>query len=297
MHGSKPLLAFHLIAASSIAAQGTAKTLPSEGPGPVAPAYRSDSLALRLEIPFGRLEVIAERNPSTPGIASGKYYVRLSGRRIAVADDPSLTLGAPDLAGYYPGEPTVVLLSTYTGGNGASAIPAYYIKIIAFSRDQRGATTSHVYSLGGHEDVGSDRFHIVSGPADGRFTLSSGEYTLTYIDGTLRLESGAAATAAPTPTPSPEEERAYVVAMRSDLRNLVTAEEAFFADSIKYTTNAGKGGLNFRFSPGNHLIKLTIAGDGWNALIGNTRTSTVCAIFIGSTPAAPAIKEGDPACK
>src|SRR2546430_17635166 len=31
-------------------------------------------------------------------------------------------------------------------------------------------------------------------------------------------------------------EKAYLASMKSDLRNLVTAEEADFADSIKYTT-------------------------------------------------------------
>src|SRR2546423_8338236 len=31
-------------------------------------------------------------------------------------------------------------------------------------------------------------------------------------------------------------EKAYLASMKSDLRNLVTAEEAYFADSIKYTT-------------------------------------------------------------
>src|ERR1700716_3973336 len=32
-------------------------------------------------------------------------------------------------------------------------------------------------------------------------------------------------------------EKAYVASMKSDLRNLATAEEAYFADSIKYTTS------------------------------------------------------------
>ena len=31
-------------------------------------------------------------------------------------------------------------------------------------------------------------------------------------------------------------EKAYIASMKADLRNLVTAEEAYFADSIKYTT-------------------------------------------------------------
>src|ERR671928_2244678 len=34
-------------------------------------------------------------------------------------------------------------------------------------------------------------------------------------------------------------EKAYMAAMKSDLRNLATAEEAYFADSVKYTNNLG----------------------------------------------------------
>src|SRR5262245_2281312 len=34
-------------------------------------------------------------------------------------------------------------------------------------------------------------------------------------------------------------EKAYRATMKSDLRNLITAEEAYFADSVKYTSNLG----------------------------------------------------------
>ena len=34
-------------------------------------------------------------------------------------------------------------------------------------------------------------------------------------------------------------EKAYLASMKSDLRNLITAEEAYFADSVKYTSNLG----------------------------------------------------------
>src|SRR2546427_3442532 len=34
-------------------------------------------------------------------------------------------------------------------------------------------------------------------------------------------------------------EKAYLASMKSDLRNLITAEEANFADSVKYTKNLG----------------------------------------------------------
>src|SRR3981081_3525582 len=37
--------------------------------------------------------------------------------------------------------------------------------------------------------------------------------------------------------------KAYIAAMKSDLRNLVTAEEAFFAESVEYSTKVtSKGG-------------------------------------------------------
>jgi len=43
-------------------------------------------------------------------------------------------------------------------------------------------------------------------------------------------------------------EKAYVAQMKSDLRNLVNAEEAFFADSVHYTSTMSQ--LNYRQSTG-----------------------------------------------
>jgi prepilin-type N-terminal cleavage/methylation domain-containing protein len=54
-------------------------------------------------------------------------------------------------------------------------------------------------------------------------------------------------------------EKAYIASMKSDLRNLVTAEEAYFADSIKYTTAvscanpAPAGSVSFCMTTGNTL--------------------------------------------
>src|ERR1044071_1321498 len=42
--------------------------------------------------------------------------------------------------------------------------------------------------------------------------------------------------------------KAYITAMKSDLRNLVTAEEAFFSDSAKYTQTLAQ--LKFQSSTG-----------------------------------------------
>ena len=91
-------------------------------------------------------------------------------------------------------------------------------------------------------------------------------------------------------------QKAYVASMKTDLRNLVTAEEAYFADSIAYTSNLG---TNFTTTTGNVLGTITVTGDGWTATETNTNVASPvvsCAIFIGSTSVAPASNEGEPKC-
>ena len=96
-------------------------------------------------------------------------------------------------------------------------------------------------------------------------------------------------------TPYEGADRAYVAAMKSDLRNLVTAEEAYFADAVKYTDRFAA--LHFGLTTGNRLVALRLTGDGWVAQIGNANTRTVCTIFVGKTSAPPATREGEPACQ
>jgi type IV pilus assembly protein PilA len=92
-------------------------------------------------------------------------------------------------------------------------------------------------------------------------------------------------------------EKAYIASMKSDLRNLVTAEEAYFADSLKYTNTIGAGGVTFTQSSGNNAPTLTVTADGWTAAITSTNTTKTCAIYVGSTALAPANKEGEPKCQ
>ncbi len=91
------------------------------------------------------------------------------------------------------------------------------------------------------------------------------------------------------------DEEAARVTMRADLRDLVTAEEAFYADSVRYT--ARLSALDFRPSPLNKIVAFRLTRDGWAATVGNAKTSTECSIFIGTTTIAPATKEGEPACR
>src|SRR5437879_10031559 len=59
-------------------------------------------------------------------------------------------------------------------------------------------------------------------------------------------------------------EKAYVASMKSDLRNLATAEEAFFYDSTKYTTNFALMN-NFKLSSGVILNITEATPAGWSA--------------------------------
>src|SRR5437016_6063649 len=92
-------------------------------------------------------------------------------------------------------------------------------------------------------------------------------------------------------------EKAYLASMKSDLRNLVTAEEAFFADSVKYTSTVGAGGVLYATTSGVVGPTITVTADGWTATVSHTTTTKTCAIYVGSTAIAPANKEGEPKCQ
>ena len=69
-------------------------------------------------------------------------------------------------------------------------------------------------------------------------------------------------------------EKAYLASMKSDLRNLITAEEAYFADSIKYTNNLG---TQYNTTSGVVGPTITVTGDGFTATVSHTTTTKTCA--------------------
>ncbi len=91
-------------------------------------------------------------------------------------------------------------------------------------------------------------------------------------------------------------EKAYVASMKSDLRNLITAQEAYFADNVTYAgvvTN-----LNYTVSAGNTVTVGTATGTGWNATAKNNATTKTCGIFVGAVTAPIAGEpEGAPTCQ
>jgi type IV pilus assembly protein PilA len=73
-------------------------------------------------------------------------------------------------------------------------------------------------------------------------------------------------------------DRALVAAMKSDLRNLVTAEESYFGDNLTYTNTLG---TRFNTSPGVTLTFRAVLGSGWAASASHTGTTKTCAIYAG----------------
>jgi type IV pilus assembly protein PilA len=99
-------------------------------------------------------------------------------------------------------------------------------------------------------------------------------------------------------------EKAYLASMKSDLRNIATTQEAYFADFQVYVTGAASnvGGatgttLNgFVPSSGVSVSSTASGGTGWTATSTHSGTSKTCAIGVGMTPPSPATVEGEPKC-
>ncbi len=92
--------------------------------------------------------------------------------------------------------------------------------------------------------------------------------------------------------------KAYITAMKSDLRNLVTAEEAFFSDSSKYTATLSQ--LKFQVSTGVNSPTIATGAGFWTATNTHTQLSgQTCGIGINTTNPLSGVTaaEGEPACK
>jgi prepilin-type N-terminal cleavage/methylation domain-containing protein len=107
-------------------------------------------------------------------------------------------------------------------------------------------------------------------------------------------------------------EKAVVASMKSDLRNLVTAQESFFSDNQDYAgatdpatqTNGTGGAGKVAFSPsqGNVIAVKYGSAAGWSATVLNpavkSTASDNCGIWVGTAapPDASLKTEGAPGC-
>ena len=89
-------------------------------------------------------------------------------------------------------------------------------------------------------------------------------------------------------------EKAYVASMKSDLRNLVTAQEAYFSDyNSVYASSTTAMGTNYQTSSGVTVTINSASGTGWKATAKSASTAKTCAISLGSGTT----NEGDPICQ
>jgi len=94
-------------------------------------------------------------------------------------------------------------------------------------------------------------------------------------------------------------EKAYLARMKSDLRNLVTAQESYSADNGAYYGGAVPNPvLTYNPSTGITITVFNASPGGWAAVASMpTVTTKTCALFIGSAPPqAPATVEGQILC-
>ena len=97
-------------------------------------------------------------------------------------------------------------------------------------------------------------------------------------------------------------EKAYLAAVKTDLKNLEISEEAYAsANAGKYFshtyTTPGDSANTFAASQ-NVTVTATASGSsGWSAKATHSNAAShTCAIFVGTVPVAPAVFDGAPAC-
>jgi type IV pilus assembly protein PilA len=91
--------------------------------------------------------------------------------------------------------------------------------------------------------------------------------------------------------------KANAATLKSDLRNLATAQEAYFYENFTYTTSTAN--LNVSLSTGVTITWGTVGPGGWSAKVTHPNAYPIeCAIFIGGVPPmAPATVEGQLFCQ
>ena len=89
-------------------------------------------------------------------------------------------------------------------------------------------------------------------------------------------------------------EKAYVASMKSDLRNLITAQEAYFADfNSTYAASTGAMGTSYKSSSGVTVTLAGVTNTGWSATATHMSTAKTCTITLGSG----STNEGVPVCQ
>ncbi len=92
--------------------------------------------------------------------------------------------------------------------------------------------------------------------------------------------------------------RAYITALRSDLRNFAVAQESYYYDFDIYTADTTQlAGRGFQTSAGASIVVNEATVAGWAATASHDGTSELCYIFIpGASPLGSAVSPGVVSC-
>ncbi|MGH7540852.1 MAG: type IV pilin protein [Gemmatimonadota bacterium] len=85
-------------------------------------------------------------------------------------------------------------------------------------------------------------------------------------------------------------ERAFIASMRNDLRNLETAQEAYYVDYHQYTGTLADLADLFYASPNVSIALDSASATGWGATSNHPGTSAVCNVAVSQTTS------GNPVC-
>ena len=90
-------------------------------------------------------------------------------------------------------------------------------------------------------------------------------------------------------------QKAYMATMKTDLRNLVTAQEGYYADNQAFGTTAAT--IGFSASKNVSVTEpMTVAADGWEASVTHALVSgKTCSVQVGSKVTG-SNKDGVPFC-
>ena len=92
--------------------------------------------------------------------------------------------------------------------------------------------------------------------------------------------------------------KAYIATMKSDLKNLASAQESYYYDYSVYY-NGAIPNASLLFSPTVNVTITMVSADvsGWSATSAYAGIANTCAVFVGTAAAPPpATVEGSPAC-
>jgi len=93
--------------------------------------------------------------------------------------------------------------------------------------------------------------------------------------------------------------KAYTATMKGDLRNLATAQEAYWNDNAAYYGGSFPSTqMVYNPSVGVTIVISEANGAGWAATAAHANSPTTCALFAGPvSPPSPATIEGQIACQ